>query len=87
MRTSTIGYYKLNTEMRFLMGRGVRSVQLTIGIFRDEGVLELPVLGRDVLDEFALVLDRSRNIVALLEPSQPDQIALWMANHWLREDP
>lgn len=81
-----LAYYKLDTEMRFLMGRHIGHVQLTIGIFRDEGLLDLPILGRDVLDEFALILDRSRDIVALLEPSQPNQIALWTTNHWLSDN-
>jgi hypothetical protein len=62
----------------------MRPVQVTIGIFRDESLLDLPVLGRDVLDQFALVLDRRRDLVALLDPSQPAQIAQWTVNHWLR---
>ena len=77
-------YYKFDTELRFLMGGHMRPVPVTIGIFQDEGLLDLPVLGRDVLDQFALVLDRSRNLVALIDPSQPNQIAQWMVNHWLR---
>ena len=76
-------YYQVGTELRFLMGQRMRPVQVTIGIFRDEGLLDLPVLGRDVLDQFALVLDRSRNIVALLEPSQPDGIASWTTHRWI----
>lgn len=77
-------YYKLDPEIRFLMGQRMRPVQVTIGIFRDEGLLDPPVLGCDVLDQFALVLDRSRDLVALLDPSQPDRVAQWTVNHWLR---
>jgi hypothetical protein len=41
-----------------------------VNIFLDPHASEVPLLGRDVLDNFAVICDRSKNYVILLD--EPD---------------
>lgn len=64
-------YYEGEVRLSFRSGGGTVEVATEIGVFRDEGVLDLPALGRDVLDLFTVILDRRRDVVALLEAQEP----------------
>ena len=50
-----------------------------MGIFEEEGVLDEPAPGRDVLDLFVVVLDRGRDLVALLDAEEPYTIGTQLA--------
>jgi predicted aspartyl protease len=45
---------------------GSVTVQGTFAAFRDRNVLDMSVLGRDILDIFPVIVDRPRNFVCLI---------------------
>jgi len=60
-------YVKYSTRLRLVTDGQEKSIPVVIGIFTAPGLLDFPVLGADVLDQFILILDCSRQLVALLD--------------------
>ena len=63
-------FYEGEADLLFLGRPGRKTVTASIGVFRDESVLDEPGLGRDILDLFAVVIDRRRDLVALLDETE-----------------
>jgi hypothetical protein len=70
--TSGVGSGNLSTlqfltQVRFVGEVEERVDTVEIGIFLDPTILDLPVLGRDLLNLFTLVCDEDQNLVYLLD--------------------
>ena len=59
-------HLQIATALRFASEDGAKTFSGTIGIFTDPEVCDTPVLGRDVLDNFCVIFDRTRNTILLL---------------------
>lgn len=67
----TVATVLVSTRLRFTTTVG-QSVDFPaeFAAFTDQTALDTPVLGRDVLNVFAVVLDRPRNVVCLLHGTE-----------------
>lgn len=73
--SSNLRNLRLLTQVRFV-GSGYEKVcTVEIGLFSDPTVLDFPLIGRDLLNLFALVCDEDQDVVYLLD-SQDRQRAL-----------
>ncbi len=62
------------TQIRFKSDGDRRTFDLEIGVFTQEEALDLPVLGRDVLNFFTLLCDVRANLVWLMDDVSRTQI-------------
>jgi hypothetical protein len=69
-----IPYTTFETELRLVSPEGARVFAGSVNIFLDPHATEAPLLGRDVMDHFACIFDRSRDEVLLIEAPDTYQI-------------
>ena len=62
-----IPYFRLNTQIKLISLRATKVFGGEVNIFLDPHASEVPLLGRDVLDNFSVIFDRRRNNVILLD--------------------
>lgn len=62
------------TQLRFESNGNRRTFDLEIGIFTREESLDLPVLGRDVMNFFTLLCDAEANLVWLVDEAERGKI-------------
>jgi hypothetical protein len=55
------------SQLKFESNGGWRTIDLSIGIFTQEESLDIPVLGRDVMNFFTLLCDLKANLVWLID--------------------
>jgi hypothetical protein len=65
-----IPYFRFNTQIKLISSKETKVFGGEVNIFLDPHASEVPLLGRDVLDNFAVICDRSKNYVILLD--EPD---------------
>ena len=65
-----IPYFHWNTEIKLISSEGTKTFGGEANIFLDPHATDVPLLGRDILDTFVAIFDRSKNDVILLD--QPD---------------
>jgi len=69
--SSQLSYYEFPVQLRLEGESGAAKVFAgSIGILTDPAASDTPILGRDVLDHFAIIFDRRRNLVLLI--TEPD---------------
>ena len=61
------GYIKFSTQLQFISGDNIKVFAGDINIFLDPHATDVPLLGRDVLDLFVVLLDCKNNQVLLLD--------------------
>lgn len=62
-----VPYIKFSSKLQFISGEDVKVFEGDINIFLDPHATDVPLLGRDVLDHFAVLLDCNRSQVLLLD--------------------
>ena len=62
-----VPYIKFSSKLQFISGEDVKVFKGDINIFLDPHATDVPLLGRDVLDHFAVLLDCRRSQVLLLD--------------------
>jgi hypothetical protein len=69
-----VPYFEYQTQLQLISPEGVRILAGTVNVFLDPHATEVPLLGRDVLDTFTSIFDRTKGQVLLLDP--PDRYEL-----------
>jgi hypothetical protein len=70
------GFVLLDTQIEFVTDDGRSAlVRGEFAAFTDSQALELSILGRDVLDNFDLIISRRRDEVLLLAPNHPYHVS------------
>lgn len=64
-----VEYIPFITQLKFESNGGWRTINLSIGVFTQEESLDIPVLGRDVMNFFTLLCDLKANLVWLIDDS------------------
>ena len=64
--SSGLPYVEYATTLRFVAGSEQRDFPLTVVVFTNPADLDVPLLGRDILDQVALILDRPRDTILLM---------------------
>jgi hypothetical protein len=65
----TAAHVEFSTQLRFWSETSEIKIFVgVIGIFTDPAACDTPVLGRDVLDAFKVIIDRARDQILLLSP-------------------
>jgi len=62
-----VEYIPFITQLRFERNDNRRTLDLSIGVFTQEESLDIPVLGRDVMNFFTLLCDLKANLVWLID--------------------
>ena len=62
-----VPYIKFSSKLQFISGEDVKVFEGDINIFLDPHATDVPLLGRDVLDHFAVLLDCRTSQVLLLD--------------------
>ena len=62
-----IPYFQFNTQIKLISSSDTKVFGGTVNIFLDPHASEVPLLGRDVLDDFAVIFDRRKNKVILVD--------------------
>lgn len=60
-------YFDYEIEILFMGNEGVKVFGGEIGIFIDPHSSDVPILGRDILDNFVLIFDSEKKIIFLLD--------------------
>ena len=69
-----VEYIPYTTQLRFKRGDDRRTFDLEIGVFTKEEALDLPILGRDVMNFFTLLCDVRANLVWLMDDVSRTQV-------------
>jgi len=64
--SGSLAYIEYATTLRFTADNQQRDYPVTTMIFLDPADLDVPLLGRDILDQLTLILDRPRDTILLL---------------------
>ncbi|MDW8368360.1 MAG: hypothetical protein RMK49_21155 [Abditibacteriales bacterium] len=64
--SSGLPYVEYATTLRSVVGSEHRDFPLTVVVFINPADLDVPLLGRDILDQLTLILDRPRDTILLL---------------------
>lgn len=77
--SSQLSYYELSVQLRLEGEAGAAKVfSGSIGILTDPAASDTPILGRDVLDHFAAIFDRRRDLVLLIAEPDDYQVVQWL---------
>ncbi|MBI3798780.1 MAG: aspartyl protease family protein [Deltaproteobacteria bacterium] len=69
-----VPYIEYPTQVRLISPVGAQVLEGTLNVFLDPHASDVPLLGRDVLDTFTCIFDRTKEQVLLIEP--PDRYEL-----------
>jgi hypothetical protein len=70
-----VPYFRWETRLKILSPEGSgRLFSGEVNVFLDPHASRVPILGREVLDNFAVIFDRSKSQIALIE--EPDSYQL-----------
>jgi len=70
-----VPYFRWETKLKILSPEGSgRLFSGEVNIFLDPHASRVPILGRDVLDNFAVIFDRRKTRIALIEEPDSYQI-------------
>ncbi len=65
-----VEYIPYTTQLRFKRDGDHRTFDLEIGVFTQAESLDVPILGRDVMNDFTLLCDFRANLVWLLDETE-----------------
>jgi len=69
-----IPYISYATEIRLVSPTGARVFGGTVNVFLDLHATDVPLLGRDVLDNFVCIFDRAKSEILLLDTPDTYQV-------------
>jgi len=66
-----VPYIRFSSKLQFISGEDVKVFEGDINVFLDPHATDVPLLGRDVLDQFVVLLDcRSSEVLLLYEKAK-----------------
>lgn len=68
---SGVPYFQIDSGLKLISPNGTKVFKGKINIFLDPHSSEVPLLGRDVLDNFVAIFDRKQNSISLLDEDEP----------------
>ncbi|MBU0566824.1 hypothetical protein KJ693_05125 [bacterium] len=73
---SGVPYFQINSALKLISPGGTKVFKGKINIFLDPHSSEVPLLGRDVLDNFIAIFDRGQNSILLLDEGEHYEISV-----------
>lgn len=67
---SGIPYFQIDSSLKLVSTSGTKIFKGKINVFLDAHASEVPLLGRDVLDNFIVIFDKKRNSVLFLDEDE-----------------
>lgn len=67
---SDIPYFQFDSTLKLISNSGAKIFEGGINVFLDPHACEVPLLGRDVLDDFIVIFDKKQNSVFLLDEDE-----------------
>lgn len=67
---SGVPYFQVDSALKLISPKGTKVFKGKINIFLDPHSSEVPLLGRDVLDNFIAIFDRGQNSILLLDEEE-----------------
>jgi hypothetical protein len=71
---NSVPYFQHPLELKLVSAEGNAIFSGDVNIFLDPHATRFPILGRDVLDNFVVIFDRSQNQILLLQEPDTYQI-------------
>ncbi len=71
-----VPYFQIDTTIKLISKRDTKVFSGTINIFLDPHSCTMPLLGRDVLDNFVTIFDRKQSSIFLLDESESYKIEI-----------
>jgi len=65
-----VPYFKFKSGLKIIYGDSVRIFKGEINVFLDPHASDVPLLGRDVLDNFVVIFDRIKERILLLDEEE-----------------
>ena len=73
---SGVPYFQIESQLKLISQGGTKIFNGKINLFLDPHSSEVPLLGRDVLDNFVIIFDRKQNSILLLDQEEKYKIGL-----------
>jgi len=67
---SGVPYFQIESSLKLFSFEGTKIFKGQVNIFLDPRSSQVPLLGRDVLDNFVVIFDRQRNSILLLDEEE-----------------
>lgn len=67
---SGVPYFQIDSTLKLISPGGTKVFKGKINVFLDPHASEVPLLGRDVLDNFVVIFDRKNNYILLLDEEE-----------------
>jgi len=67
---SGVPYFQINSALKLISSGGTKIFKGKINVFLDPHSSEMPLLGRDILDNFVVIFDRKQNSILLLDEEE-----------------
>ena len=67
---SGVPYFQIDSALKLISPGGTKVFKGKINVFLDPHASEVPLLGRDVLDNFVVIFDRKNNYILLLDEEE-----------------
>ncbi|TET13215.1 hypothetical protein E3J84_00330 [Candidatus Aerophobetes bacterium] len=71
---SGVPYFQIDSALKLISPRGTKVFSGKINVFLEPHSSEVPLLGRDVLDNFVVIFDRKQNSILLLDEEEQYKI-------------
>ena len=69
-----VPYFQIDSALKLISPEGTKVFKGKINVFLDPHSSEIPLLGRDVLDNFVAIFDRKQNSILLLDEKEQYKI-------------
>ena len=67
---SGVPYFQIDSALKLFSPGGTKVFKGKINVFLDPHSSEVPLLGRDILDNFVVIFDRKKNSILLLDEEE-----------------
>lgn len=71
---SGVPYFQIDSALKLISSGGTKVFKGKINVFLDPHSSEVPLLGRDVLDNFVVIFDRKQSSILLLDEEEQYKI-------------
>lgn len=72
---SGVPYFQIDSGLKLISPDGTKVFKGKINVFLDPHSSEVPLLGRDVLDNFVTIFDRKQNSILLIDEGEEYRIS------------
>lgn len=75
-----VPYFQIDSALKLISPGGTKVFKGKVNVFLDPYSCDVPLLGRDVLDNFVAIFDKSQNLILLLDKDEEYKIDLAKMN-------